>query len=106
MQGEVPLRSPWWIDAWVPIRWAHAELLYQLGQYDEAERWFLANSRFGSDWYLAPRLLRLGQIEDRRGNKEKAIAYYEHFVELWQDCDPEMRPQVDEARARLAALRG
>jgi hypothetical protein len=40
------------------------------------------------------------------GNTKSATAYYARFVDLWKDCDPELRPQVDEARARLAALGG
>jgi len=33
-----------------------------------------------------------------------AIKWCTRFADLWQDGDPELRPQVDEARARLAAL--
>ena len=36
--------------------------------------------------------------------RRKAGHYYARFVELWKDCDPELRPQVDEARRRLAKL--
>ncbi len=57
-----------------------------------------------ADLFLAPKTRRLAQIEEKRGNRQKAIAYYQQFVELWKDCDPELRLQVDEVRARLAAL--
>ena len=55
---------------------------------------------------MAPRARRLAQIYERRGDKAKAIAQYERFIELWSECDPDLRPQVDEARGRLAALKG
>ena len=90
-------------DLAVDQKWIHidrgdavAGIRHQIGEADQ---------RFHGDWYLAPRMRRLGQIEERRGNKQKAIAYYERFVELWRDCDPELRPQVDEATARLSAMR-
>jgi tetratricopeptide (TPR) repeat protein len=44
---------------------------------------------------------RLGELYERQGQKDKARMYYSRFVELWKDCDPELRPEVDEAR-RLA----
>ena len=41
---------------------------------------------------------RLGELYERRGEREKAEVYYSRFVELWKDCDPELRPQVAQAR--------
>jgi tetratricopeptide (TPR) repeat protein len=105
IRGEVPMVVPWWWG-WAAYRYERAELLYQLMRYDDAERWFLTNERFHGIEFQAPRARRLAQIEDRRGNTKKAIAYYERFVDLWSACDPELRPQVDAANARLAALRG
>ena len=74
-----------------------------LGREDEAARWFRAYHHL--DELLAPRFRRLAQIEDRRGNAEKAIAYYCRFVDLWKDSEPELRAQVDEAQERLTVLR-
>src|SRR6267143_4884050 len=39
-----------------------------------------------------------------RSAKLVAIKWCTRFADLWQDGDPELLPQVDEARARLAAL--
>ena len=94
-----------WTFALPHLRWARAELLFLLGRHDEAERFYLTDQRDDDGYYIAPRMRRLGQIEEKRGNREKAIAYYTRFVEYWSDCDPELRPQADEARARIAALR-
>jgi len=92
---------------WPTRRYAHAEMLFLLGRHEEAERWFLSDEPFVSgEQYMAPRFRRLAQIAERRGDQKKATEYYDRFVELWSDCDPDLRPQVDEAKARLAALRG
>jgi eukaryotic-like serine/threonine-protein kinase len=41
---------------------------------------------------------RLGELYRWRGESGKARAYSTRFVELWQDCDPKLRPQVLQAR--------
>jgi tetratricopeptide (TPR) repeat protein len=41
---------------------------------------------------------RLGELYSQRGETEKARLYSARFVELWQDCDPKLRPQVIQAR--------
>ena len=41
---------------------------------------------------------RLGELYRWRGESGKARAYSTRFVELWQDCDPKLRPQVIQAR--------
>jgi serine/threonine-protein kinase len=41
---------------------------------------------------------RLGELYRRRGESGKAKAYSTRFVELWQDCDPKLRPQVIQTR--------
>jgi len=84
------------------VSYMKGQALFRLGRLDEAADEFLP-VRF-LDKLAGPRFRRLGQIEDKRGNREQAIKWYARFVDLWQDCDPELRPQVDEARARLAAL--
>ncbi len=102
-RGQVPLQ-PWWYWFMPKLSYLKGEVLLQLGQDDEAARQFQI-VRSAMEPFISPRFRRLAQIEERRGNKDKAISYYRRFVELWKDCDPELRPQVDEARAHLAALR-
>ena len=54
--------------------------------------------------YLAGTYKRLGELYEAKGDKAKAIAYYQKFVDLWKNADPELQPQVAEARRRLARL--
>jgi tetratricopeptide (TPR) repeat protein len=49
-------------------------------------------------------LRRLGELHDQQGNTERAIEYYNRFVELWQNAEPALQPQVEEIRNRLAEL--
>ena len=48
--------------------------------------------------------LRLAPLHDRWGKPQQAKEYYARFIRWWQDCDPELRPLVDEARRRFSEL--
>jgi tetratricopeptide (TPR) repeat protein len=52
--------------------------------------------------YLALIYRRLGELYEGRGDRDKARGYYSRFVDLWKDCDSELRPAVTEVRRRLA----
>jgi tetratricopeptide (TPR) repeat protein len=47
---------------------------------------------------------RLGEIYESRGERDKAVVYYDRFVNLWQNADAELQPQVTELRSRIARL--
>ncbi len=49
-------------------------------------------------------LMRLGELYEQQGNREKALLYYGKFVDLWRNADAELQPRVAAARARMAAL--
>jgi tetratricopeptide (TPR) repeat protein len=51
-------------------------------------------------------LVRLGDLHARRGEPTQAAARFAQFVTLWKEADPEVRPQVDNARRRIIELRG
>lgn len=51
-------------------------------------------------------LVRLGGLHARRGDRTRAAARFAQFMTLWKDADPELRPQVDDARRRIVELRG
>jgi tetratricopeptide (TPR) repeat protein len=84
-------------------RFARAELLYELGRHEDALPWYRALSY--DFLYTGPAHLRLAQIYERRGERQKAIEHYSRFLELWRDSDPALQPLVQEARQALARLR-
>jgi tetratricopeptide (TPR) repeat protein len=89
-------------------RYLMAELLDAVGRSREALSWFasLGNLQAYEIAYVAPAHLRRAQIHERLGEPEEAVEHYARFVELWRDCDPELRVLVEDAEARLARLRG
>ncbi|HEX6105421.1 MAG TPA: BTAD domain-containing putative transcriptional regulator [Gemmatimonadales bacterium] len=80
-----------------------AALLDALGRDQEAIRAYrvMADLLFHSG---APAHFRLAEIHQRRGERWKAAEHYARFIELWQDCDPELRSLVQDARRRMAKL--
>jgi tetratricopeptide (TPR) repeat protein len=90
----------------VADRYLRAELLRQAGRSEEAIGWFrsIAERAPYELVYLAPAELRLAQIYDYRGDWPGALDHYRRFVDLWRGSDPELRPQVAEAQARIAEL--
>jgi thiaminase len=54
--------------------------------------------------YLAVSYLRRAEIHDRLGENAQAAEHYTEFIDLWSDCDPELRPMVEEARRALERL--
>jgi serine/threonine protein kinase/tetratricopeptide (TPR) repeat protein len=99
-----PLESPFVSEAYE--RFTRAELLHEMGRDPEAFPWFdhLVESSVFEFVYLPLSYLRKAEILDRRGDQNTASASYKAFIDLWGDCDPEIRPMVDLARRRLAAM--
>ncbi|MGE5232456.1 MAG: tetratricopeptide repeat protein, partial [Deltaproteobacteria bacterium] len=62
------------------------------------------NRMYNAGMTLAPTLKRLGELYEARGDRKRARGYYEKFVALWKDADPELQPGVKEVRGRLAKL--
>ena len=52
------------------------------------------------------RALERGRVNERLGNRERAVAGYSAVVAAWRSADPELQPFVAEARAALARLGG
>jgi DNA-binding SARP family transcriptional activator/TolB-like protein len=89
-------------------RYARAEALRALGRDDEARAWYasLGETTIDMAIFAAPAQLRLAEIAEQKGDTARAARHYGRFIELWKDADPELRPEVDEARRRLARLGG
>jgi tetratricopeptide (TPR) repeat protein len=87
--------------------WLRAELLHQLRRERDALAWYASRvDLFVNEViYLAPAHLRQGEIHERLGNRNKAIEHYQQFVELWKDCDPELRPMLLDVQQRIDGLR-
>ena len=92
IRGDPPI-LPWWYWFTPDLTFLKGEVLLQLDRPEEAARQF--DIMRPLEKYAAPRIRRLAQIEERRGEKSKAIKHYERFIEMWKDCDRELRPQVD-----------
>jgi serine/threonine-protein kinase len=122
--GRIALAERRWKDAIVSLReaqsgqdpspggWAELGRAYDAaGEVDSAiaiyERYVASPGglRPITDATELPRTYwRMGELYEQSGNVRKASDSYSNFVELWKDCDPELRPQVAEARRRLAEL--
>jgi serine/threonine-protein kinase len=87
--------------AYAHARFLRAEILRELGRDDEAARWYGSLSEQYDAMYLPLMHLRMAQISQRRGLPGAAASHYARFVALWKDCDPELRPLVDQANAAL-----
>jgi len=49
-------------------------------------------------------LYELGKVFQDQGNTQKAVEYFERFLESWKDADPGL-PEVGDAKERVAALK-
>ncbi len=93
-----------WIDDLI-----HVQLLAARGRpADAAAR--LERPRGGFAGGVVPlevlTALERGRINERLGNRERAIEGYSLVVRAWRNPDPELQPYVAEARAALARLSG
>lgn len=89
-------------------RWTRAVLLEKAGREREALDWYDGLGFLsGEDMaYLAPSRLRMGELYERLGERELALAEYARVAKLWSNSGPELRPQVEDVRRRIARLRG
>ncbi len=55
--------------------------------------------------FYAKSFYMLGKIHEQKGERIKAVANYQKFLDIWKDADPG-QPEVEDARTRLAALQG
>ncbi len=53
---------------------------------------------------LAPALKRSGELYEAKGDRTRAAARYQSFVDLWKDADADLQPGVRDVRSRLARL--
>ena len=54
--------------------------------------------------FRAQVLQRLGELYEGKGDKAKAIDYYNRFTQLWAAADATLQPRVREIRDRITKL--
>jgi tetratricopeptide (TPR) repeat protein len=98
---------------WSPLlsgaheRYLRAEVLEALGRDEEAINWYASLGLMPAEVsYLAPAHLRRAEILERLGRPEEATFHYKRFVDLWRDCEPELRREVARAEDALQRLSG
>ena len=87
-------------------RYLRGRVLEKLGRPRAALPWYAALEDVGTSVYLAPSLFRRGKVYEALSESNRAAEHYARFIELWEDCDPELRPRLAQAEERLAALKG
>ena len=101
---EHTLVSPFFARA--AARFLRAEMYRELGQYDLAHALYESLGELSpfEIVLLAPAHLRRAQMHERQGENALAAEQYERFIELWRDCDPELRPTVEEAKRGIQRM--
>lgn len=89
-------------------RYLRAQLLETVGRDEEALRWYeCVPADFVHEIvFLAPSYLRRAEIHDRRGEYAKARDFYQRFIALWREGEPEEAAVVADAQRRLVRLGG
>jgi tetratricopeptide (TPR) repeat protein len=80
--------------------WNVGQLSLELGRLDQAERAFRALWRQDQ----TPSYLELARILERTGRPAQALEAYKFVAYAWRHADPELQPQVEEARQAAARL--
>jgi tetratricopeptide (TPR) repeat protein len=85
-------------------RYRLGELHRDLGNHEEALRWFQSLTEGHELVLVAPAYLQMAQIEEELEMTEEALDHYSRFVALWADPDPALQHLVETAEARMSEL--
>jgi hypothetical protein len=110
-QGPVPIFA-----GRLPIRWLVAEAYEQIGQLDQAARYFelvLSPTKLGNEDLLYFRAipfsfahLRLVLLYSRMGRDTDASRHWNIFQQTFRTPDPEFATAMDQARRAVAGIQG
>ncbi len=93
-EGVLPGYPGWF------VLWNVGQLSLELGRLDQAERAFRALWRQDG----TPAYLQRARILERTGRPAEALEAYRFVAYAWRHADPELQPQVEEARRAVARL--
>jgi serine/threonine protein kinase/tetratricopeptide (TPR) repeat protein len=84
-----------------------ARAYYQSGDFDKAQEEYeriisLTSGRLFYGDIFAKSHYRLGNICQKKGQKEKAIDHFEKFLDLWKEADQNL-PEIIDAKSQLAS---
>jgi tetratricopeptide (TPR) repeat protein/tRNA A-37 threonylcarbamoyl transferase component Bud32 len=102
------------LKEWPAVPWAYkerltrAQLLAAVGRDEEAATIL---DQIPSVGYVPGPveviwILERARVNDRLGNREKAVESYSYVMDVWRNADPLLQPFVTEARTALARLAG
>ncbi len=95
------------VQAGTPFeRLVQAQILGAQGRDREAAAIIDQDYRAYYDAGEALWVLERGRVNERLGNREKAIDAYRFVADVWRNADPELQPYVEEAKAALKRLGG
>ncbi|NNE46310.1 MAG: protein kinase [Rhodothermales bacterium] len=88
-------------------RWVRAEILKEMGRFEDALTYYTTLSGPGGFLgllYLGPSYLRRGEVHEALGNDAEAIDFYTRLIELWEGADADLQPNVEQARASIQRI--
>jgi tetratricopeptide (TPR) repeat protein len=101
---ELTFVSPFYSGA--TERFTRAELLRENGRGEEALGWYrgLGQNTAQELVFLGPATLAEARIQRALGRSREAVRLYDAFLALWRECDPDLRPILDQAMAERTVV--
>jgi serine/threonine-protein kinase len=101
---ELTFVSPFYSGAME--RFTRAELLRDEGRGEEALAWYrgLGQNTTQELVFLGPAMVAEARVQLALGRAREAARLYDAFLALWQECDSDFRPMLDQAMAERRAI--
>jgi tetratricopeptide (TPR) repeat protein len=101
---ELTFVSPFYSGAME--RFTRAELLRAKGRGEEALGWYrgVGDNTTQELAFLGPATLAQARIQRALGRRREAAELYDQFLALWRECDPGLKPMLDQAAVERVSL--
>ena len=100
-RSQIAYNFPFLRDALARAYEKHGEIDKAIAEYERLTSFYPKND---APFLIHPKYhYFLGKLYEQKGLKAKAAERYKRFLNLWKDADPS-RPEVEDARKRLASL--